>query len=350
MRVLLLSVKTQMSYGGIATWTEYFLKACASSSVDVDLVNTVMVGKRMEDASAPLNVSDEYKRTKRIFGDLKRFLRLHCNEYSAAHLNTSCGVLGVFRDYLAARKIKKNNLALITHYHCDIEDWIKNPVSKYFLKKMCHISDRNVVLCESSKRYLKNNFGVSCIMMPNFVNDSIIRDENKNIGDEIKKVMFVGRVSRIKGAWEVYKLAERFPDITFELIGKMDADMVKEPVPSNVRVPGEMRYEELVEYLDTADVFVLPSHSEGFSLALTEAMARGIPSIVTDVGASKDMLSDDCGIITAVGDIDELARALMSIEPKEIRQEMSRKSVEKVKNNYASGVVVKEIIEMYEQA
>ena len=216
------------------------------------------------------------------------------------------------------------------------------------MKKLCKISDKNVVLCESSKKYLEENFGVSCIKVPNFVNDSITYENNKAINEKIKKAVFVGRISKIKGALELFELAKRFPDITFELIGKLDEDMSKSDIPDNVKIAGVMPHDELMKYLDTADLFLLPSHSEGFSLALTEAMARGIPVVATDVGANKEMLSEGCGIVTSVGDVDEMEKGILELSAIDKRQQMSKKSILKVQNNYVSSVVIKKILKLYE--
>lgn len=346
MRVLLVSVKSKKIYGGIATWTDYFLESCKVSGIEVHLVNTEVVGKRLETETASRDFLDEYKRTKRIFGDLKSFLS--SNSYSAVHLNTSCGTLGIIRDYLIAKKIKKNNLRLITHYHCDIPDWVKNRLGKHYLKKLCGISDVNVVLCNRSKKYLEDNFGTSCVIMPNFVNDELVLNTPKEIKGEIKTAVFVGRVCRAKGADKVLELAKRFPDITFKLIGKPDDDVVKSDSPVNVEIPGTMSHEDLIKHLDEADLFVLPSISEGFSVALAEAMARGVPSVVTNVGANEEMLSDGCGIVVDVGDTDAMEKAIKELSSIGKRQKMSNNAIEKIRNNYVSSLVVNKFSQMYE--
>ena len=346
MRVLLVSVKSQKIYGGIATWTDYFLENCKVSGIEADLVNTEVVGKRLETETASRNFFDEYKRTNRIFADLKKHLK--SNDYSAVHLNTSCGTFGIIRDYLIACKAKKKNVRLVTHYHCDIPDWIRNKVSKYYLKKLCSISDVNVVLCERSKKYLEDNFNIPSVVIPNFVSDELVLNTPKSIESEIKTVIFVGRVCKAKGADKVIELAKRFPDITFKLIGKHSEDMLGIEIPENVEIPGTMCHEELINQLDREDLFVLPSISEGFSVALAEAMARGVPCVVTNVGANEDMLSGDCGIVTAVGDVDAMEQAIRGLSSIKKRQEMSQNAIEKTKNNYISGVVIKKISELYE--
>ena len=347
-KILMLSVRSRKTHGGIATWTENFLEGCRGFENRIDIVNMELVGKRRENTAAIRNLFDEYKRTKRVFSELKRRTETPSTRFAAAHLNTSCGTYGLFRDYAAANRIKKKGIRLITHYHCNVPDCINSIFSRFVIKKLCMISDENIVLCESSKEYLEKIGCTACTKIPNFVEEALVIDTDKNINSDIKKVVFVGRISRKKGAVKIYELAKRFPDMTFELIGDMSEEMSKMQKSKNISVLGAMPHEKLIERVDTADLFLFPSYSEGFSLALTEAMARGIPIVATDVGANRDMLSDNCGLIVNVGDVDAMEKAIISLKNVEIRQEMSRNAVCKVRKNYVSSVVVNKILEMYE--
>lgn len=71
--------------------------------------------------------------------------------------------------------------------------------------------------------------------------------------------------------------------------------------------PGEI----LHRLLGTADVFVLPSISEGVPKVILEAMARGLPVVASNVGGIPDIVEqDENGILTAPGKADELASAV----------------------------------------
>jgi glycosyltransferase involved in cell wall biosynthesis len=64
-------------------------------------------------------------------------------------------------------------------------------------------------------------------------------------------------------------------------------------------------------YLRAADIFVMPSHSEGMSNALLEAMACGLPSIATRVGAAETMIEHGHnGVLVEPGDRGGLAQAI----------------------------------------
>ena len=75
MKLLLISVQSTVSRGGIAVWTDRYLSRCASHGIDCTLVNTEMIGKRAEQGTAKRSLNDEIVRTRRIFADLRDALK-----------------------------------------------------------------------------------------------------------------------------------------------------------------------------------------------------------------------------------------------------------------------------------
>ena len=345
MKILLISVKSKVSRGGIATWTDRFLSKCNDHGIFCDLVNTELVGKRAERQISKRNIADEFVRTRRIFKDLRKYL--NTAKYDAAHLNTSCGTFGLFRDYAVAKRIKKKNIKLVVHFHCDIPYWIHNSISKKYLGKLIAISDERLVLCENSRSYLEKTYNASSQKVPNFIDDSHIAEASKKISEKLTNAVFVGRVSESKGATEIYELAKRLPDISFCLVGDISDEVAGWEKTENVELVGGIPHAEVLKQLDRADVFLLPSHSEGFSLALTEAMARALPAVATNVGANADMLDGGCGIITAVGDVCAMEKALEELRSPQIRKEMSDNAVRKVKEQYVADNIVESFKKYY---
>ncbi len=344
-KLLLVSPKTEQSKGGIAIWTERFLNRCNAHGIECYLVNTEVVGKRREDGTAKRNIVDETFRTIRIFKDLSEALK--GNTLDVAHLNTSCGTFGLFRDYIIAKIIKKKQIRLITQFHCDVPYWINNKISKKCLKKLVSISDQRLVLCENSRLYLESNFGIDSIKVPNFVDESVIRKDEKEISKNLSTAFFVGRVEEAKGAKELYELATHFSNISFRLAGSISDTVLGWNKPTNVELLGPLPHDDIISEMDNADVFIFPSHSEGFSLALTEAMARGLPCIATDVGANKEMLENQGGVIVNVGDTYSAAIALESMQNLHKRKEMSAWNSKKVRSFYTVEAVMSQISELY---
>ncbi len=62
-----------------------------------------------------------------------------------------------------------------------------------------------------------------------------------------------------------------------------------------------------------ADAFVLPSHREGLSLSLLEALASGLPAVTTSVGGHSELVTPEAGWLVSPRDTDDLERALRQL-------------------------------------
>jgi glycosyltransferase involved in cell wall biosynthesis len=82
---------------------------------------------------------------------------------------------------------------------------------------------------------------------------------------------------------------------------------------SRVDFLGELDHAALDEVYEQATVFVLPSHYEGYGMALTEALARGLPIVSTTGGAIPYTVPGDAGILVPPGDVLELRAALRRV-------------------------------------
>lgn len=340
MKILLISVDPSNATGGIATWTRGYLDYCNKNNVSCDLVDIA------KNSQSHIGLVNEIIRTCKIVSRLKKRISVG-SHYDIAHLNSSIGTYGVIRDYFLAKKIKKKKIPLVVHFHCDVEYWDKRGIVQYFLRKLLRISDYRIVLCQSSKNHLKEIYDANSIIIPNYIDRSSICNSRK-INDAMKTVIYTGRVSEAKGCIELFQLAKRFPYKLFLLVGKIYINPSDFSIPSNVSLLGEMSHDQVLNLLDEADVFVFPSHSEGFSIALTEAMGKGLPSIVTDVGANRDMVSGGAGIVVPVSDIDKMELALKAMEDQKIRKQMSDKAVDKVKKEYVIASVMENFILLYQ--
>ena len=76
-----------------------------------------------------------------------------------------------------------------------------------------------------------------------------------------------------------------------------------------VRMPGGS--DRVPQYLAAADLFVLPSHLEGMSNAILEAMASGLPVVAQAVGGNPELVEDGrCGLLCGVGDADAMSAGI----------------------------------------
>ncbi len=87
--------------------------------------------------------------------------------------------------------------------------------------------------------------------------------------------------------------------------------------------------------LADADVFVLPSHQEGFSLAITEALAAGCPAVITDECHFDEVRAHNAGIVIDAGDMTAFAAAINRLlADAATRQRMSASARQLVADNF----------------
>lgn len=96
--------------------------------------------------------------------------------------------------------------------------------------------------------------------------------------------------------------------------------------------------ENITDYLNASDIFILPSFSEGLSIALMEAMFMGLASIVTNVGSNPDLVKTDVnGIVVAPGDINALKNAIIFyLQNKDSIKEFGARSKSIIEVRYSS--------------
>ncbi len=101
-----------------------------------------------------------------------------------------------------------------------------------------------------------------------------------------------------------------------------------------IRLLGEQ--DNVYRFMDNFDLFCLPSRSEAFPMVLGEAMTRGCCCISTDVGDSKELLSD-AGLIVPPGDPVQLADGLTQLLDMnvDLRARLGQKALNRIKSLYS---------------
>lgn len=171
--------------------------------------------------------------------------------------------------------------------------------------------------------------------------------------------VFVGRLVGDKGVGELIeafdRLSREFQDVRLSLIGpreeNLDAikDETSKIIDSNQRIIEYGRQIDVRPFLAASDIFVLPSYREGFPNVVLEAMAMGLPCIVSDVnGATDAVQEDENGLIVPKRDVESLYQAMKKLYIDEVlRYSMAQKARPLVKARFNRQAVWQAILEMY---
>ena len=145
------------------------------------------------------------------------------------------------------------------------------------------------------------------------------------------KVVYVGRVAKEKDLdvlVEVYRqLAARRPDSSLAVVGDGPfLQQMRDGLPySNVVFTGFLHGEELSHAYASSDIFVFPSTTDTFGNVVLEAMASGVPVVVSDRGGPKEIVQHGrTGLVTKARDAADLLSGVERLmNDSTLRQEMS---------------------------
>jgi N-acetyl-alpha-D-glucosaminyl L-malate synthase BshA len=206
-----------------------------------------------------------------------------------------------------------------------------NPVVTFAINQ----SDAVTSVSESLKVDTYKNFKVDkeIEVIPNFIDLSrftkLRKDHfRKAIAPNKEKLIIHASnfrpVKRVQDVVKVFnKIAEKIPSKLL-LIGdgpdreKIEKECRESPVSEHIRFLGKMDVVE--EILSVGDLFILPSETESFGLAALEAMACQVPVISTNTGGMPELnVHGETGFMSAVGDVDEMAKNAIHILEDEVR-------------------------------
>nr|WP_272505064.1 glycosyltransferase family 4 protein [Salinibacter ruber] len=126
------------------------------------------------------------------------------------------------------------------------------------------------------------------------------------------RVLWLGRVNLRKGIQYLVEAAGEMEDdlLQFDVVGPLKiTEEVVDQAPSNMTFHGRVPRDEVSDYYRNADVFVLPTLSDGFAITQLEAMAHGLP-VVTTPNCGRVVTDGEDGWIIPPRDSDVLAETL----------------------------------------
>ncbi|MBP5456252.1 MAG: glycosyltransferase family 4 protein [Paludibacteraceae bacterium] len=174
--------------------------------------------------------------------------------------------------------------------------------------------------------------------------------------------VFVGRIVKDKGINELVvafeKTHEVYPQTRLFLVGTFESDI--DPISSitldkienslAIEAVGPQYGNDLLAYYAASDCFVFPSYREGFPNTVLEAGAMGLPSIVTDINGSNEIIENGKnGIIVPSKDSESLFVAMKGmIEDEKQRQRMKSNARPMIASRFEQSYVKKCLLDFYD--
>ena len=174
--------------------------------------------------------------------------------------------------------------------------------------------------------------------------------------------VFVGRIVGDKGINELCQAFDKLSGLTrarLLLVGNYEnsldpiSDNSREIIEKNafIEAVGPKFGDDLLAYYAAADCFVFPSYREGFPNTVLEAGAMGLPSIVTDINGSREIIvQGENGVIIPSHDASALFDAMLNMmKDKDARERMTGNARQMIASRYEQGFVRKCLYDFYDE-
>lgn len=198
--------------------------------------------------------------------------------------------------------------------------------------------------------------------MEKFSRRPTILDKAKLIRKQVFTFLYVGRIVKDKGINELCEAFDKLSGMTearLILVGPSEdsldpiSEKSREIIANNPNIEsvGGKFGDELLAYYAAADCFVFPSYREGFPNTVLEAGAMGLPSIVTDINGSREIIKEGVnGVIIPSHDANFLFEAMINImKDKKAGDIMAENSRNMIASRYEQGFVRKCLYDFYDE-
>lgn len=209
-------------------------------------------------------------------------------------------------------------------------------------------------LTQILQRYVSDKRNV--LVIPNAVNPAT--PPQRDFDHEPLQLLFVGRFASNKGIELLMETVTKLNEdgyrnkLFFNLVGKgplFDKITSTYNLP-NVRYLGFASDEDLFRLYRENDIFIFPTLFEGMPTVVLEAMMAGMPVIVSDTGATAELVDRHNGFLVEAGNLRALKTAVQqmySYSPEE-RRKLSEASIQKVLSRFTWEKAARKHLDLFE--
>jgi len=304
----------------------------------------------------------------------RKTLLKEVNKFDIIHIHD----IWHFPCYAAWYAVKKIGKPYVITMHGTLEPWALN--YKRFKKRIYSILIQKTILQEADSLHAltedeaKNcrGFGLHnpIAIIPNGLNEE--EYQNLPCSTEIEKlypeirgkrvILFLSRIHPKKGidllAVALSKIATKRRNIFLMIVGPDDNKGYQKHIESilknnnvfdKVVFTGMLSGGGKLAALSRADIFVLPSYSEGFSMAILEAMICGLPVVITNKCNFEDVARVNAGVVIEPN-VSELTDALIKLlDNPQLGKLMGENGRQMVLERFTWDKIAKQMINLYEK-
>ena len=279
-----------------------------------------------------------------------------------AHIHT-CSGFTFFLDSVLVCLAKLCRVPVVLHVHgAKFDQFIDrlNPALVGLARWICRHCEYVIVLSESWKIELSKRMGPQRFaVVENGV--PIKATLSRNAHDvNLVNILFLGNLTERKGVLDLLAVMPEVRHAVLHLVGGEEQPGIIDSIMCMLQDPklnGKVKYhgvkygQDKQQFLQDADIFVLPSYAEGLPISLLEAMACGIPVIVSGVGGIPAVVTHEQeGFLITAGNRGELSMALNKlINSPQLRERMGLAARKRCQEQFSIDVTADKLLSLYRE-
>ncbi|MEM4615936.1 MAG: glycosyltransferase [Archaeoglobaceae archaeon] len=292
----------------------------------------------------------------KLFKIFDRYIRKNRLEFDIIHAHFTWP-----QGYVAIKLGEKNRVPVVIHVHENQEWFMRLLLSKN--KKIHSTWRKATALIRVNKKSipLLKDFNVNTFYLPNGFNTTLQVSKNfarnkLNLPSDTKILFGLGHLIGRKGfqylVESMNEIIRKRKDVICYIGGegplkkKLEDQIKKLNIQEHVKLLGFIPDEELYLWMNAADIFVLPSLSEGNPTVMFEALGVGLPFVGTAVGGVPEIItSEDYGLLCKPGDAEDLAEKILIA----LEKEWDREKIRKYAEQFTWDNIAKQMVRVYEE-
>ncbi|MFW9950614.1 MAG: glycosyltransferase [Candidatus Thorarchaeota archaeon] len=259
-------------------------------------------------------------------------------------------VHGTVEHYKGFKKVKMNiNLSLDRYF-----------TKKYFDKILTVSND----IRNQYSKYIKDD---KLVTVHNFIEPKSITitksreliKKELNIDLSCPVIGSAGRITPVKGFEMFLKMAklilEQYPQTVFLIVGEGPTKNKLEDTAQKIGIAKSVKFvgfkQNIFDYINCFDIFVISSLHEGVPMVALEAMALKKPLVSTNVGGMPEIIENNVsGILVNLGDVSELADACLRIMNNlELKSFIRNNALKRVNDLFSAKAQGQKMLEIYKK-
>ena len=224
--------------------------------------------------------------------------------------------------------------------------YFKNHFNSYQLtlaRKVFAGSSANISVSENLEQILKDSYGFQGAwrVIPNIVNTSfftqpLITSRENLPSKAFINVALLNPIKRHDLLIDAIAICQNLgrKDLTLTIVGegveraRLEQRIMSLGLVDHVHLAGMVPRDQVPALLAAHDAFVLSSDYETFGVVVAEALALGMPCVVTNCGGPSDILKSEDGYYVKTGDPEAIAKAMIKIvdRPFDIGERLARRN------------------------